>query len=143
MPTQQFQQQEQGYHQRRRTLPELKPYVVYAGDDMARAFQVSALPGWPFLNYWVEYPPVFPFLAELLYRSAPTSETLNRYRELVFASADGMASPIRTGVFQYWRDPSCIFTCAGLLPGSPPGPPPRPGTITVAPGLSRIRSTRP
>ena len=33
-----------------RTLPDLRPYVVYADDDVARAFQVSALPTLYFLD---------------------------------------------------------------------------------------------
>jgi hypothetical protein len=33
-------------------------------------FQVSSLPGWPFFDYWVEYPPVFPFLNVVINRLA-------------------------------------------------------------------------
>lgn len=36
--------------------------------DLIHFYQLAALPGLPFINYWVEFPPVFPFLSELLYR---------------------------------------------------------------------------
>ncbi|TLN26689.1 hypothetical protein FDZ74_01690, partial [bacterium] len=36
--------------------------------DFVTFFSVAQIPGWPFLNYWVEFPPLFPFLSELLYR---------------------------------------------------------------------------
>jgi hypothetical protein len=34
--------------------------------DFIHYFEISRLPGLPFLDYWVEYPPVFPFLAKAL-----------------------------------------------------------------------------
>ncbi|MBZ4418297.1 TlpA disulfide reductase family protein [Myxococcus sp. RHSTA-1-4] len=34
----------------KRTLPDLRPYVVYANDDVARTFQVTALPTLYFLD---------------------------------------------------------------------------------------------
>jgi len=36
--------------------------------DFVTFFRVTQIPGWPFLNYWVEFPPVFPFLSEILMR---------------------------------------------------------------------------
>jgi hypothetical protein len=36
--------------------------------DFVTFFSVTQIPGWPFLNYWVEFPPVFPFLSEILMR---------------------------------------------------------------------------
>jgi hypothetical protein len=41
--------------------------------DMIHFFQQAGL-GWPFFNFWVEYPPVFPFLSALLYRLSGESE---------------------------------------------------------------------
>jgi hypothetical protein len=49
-------------------------------------------PGGNPLIVWNQPHPVY--LCELLYRNSPTPETLNRYRELVFATADGLASMV-------------------------------------------------
>ncbi len=38
--------------------------------DLAHFHGWAALEGWPFLNYWVEFPPAFPFLNAALYRLA-------------------------------------------------------------------------
>ncbi|HQN43413.1 MAG TPA: hypothetical protein PLA25_04725 [Anaerolineaceae bacterium] len=36
--------------------------------DFQHFFNLAAIPGWPYLDHWVEFPPIFPFLIELLYR---------------------------------------------------------------------------
>lgn len=46
------------------------PEGVRGYGDLYNFFQVSSLPGWPFFNYWVEYPPVFPFLNAAVNRLA-------------------------------------------------------------------------
>jgi hypothetical protein len=38
--------------------------------DFIHFFQLASLPGWPFINYWVEFPPLFPFFSTVLYRLA-------------------------------------------------------------------------
>jgi hypothetical protein len=38
--------------------------------DFQHFYNLAAIPGWPYLDHWVEFPPVFPFLIELLYRAA-------------------------------------------------------------------------
>jgi hypothetical protein len=40
---------------------------LYGFGDVQRYYDVAALPGLPFFTYWVEYPPVFPFLCTLIY----------------------------------------------------------------------------
>lgn len=35
--------------------------------DLHHFFELARLPGLPFIQYWVEFPPIFPFLAKLLY----------------------------------------------------------------------------
>lgn len=36
--------------------------------DFVNFFLVAQIPGWPYLDYWVEFPPIFPFLSEILFR---------------------------------------------------------------------------
>ncbi len=38
--------------------------------DLGHFYGWAQLAGWPFLDYWMEFPPLFPFLGELLYRLA-------------------------------------------------------------------------
>jgi hypothetical protein len=38
--------------------------------DLNQYFAVGGLNGWPFINYWVEYPPILPFINALTYRLA-------------------------------------------------------------------------
>ncbi|MGA2112509.1 MAG: hypothetical protein ABSG98_10240 [Anaerolineales bacterium] len=47
--------------------------------DLAHFYELAQLPGLPFINYWVEFPPVFPFLSELLYRVAGGHEPAYDY----------------------------------------------------------------
>lgn len=42
--------------------------ALHGYGDFMTFFSVAQIPGWPFLDYWVEFPPVFPFLSELLFR---------------------------------------------------------------------------
>jgi Glycosyltransferase family 87 len=35
--------------------------------DLHHFFELARLPGLPFIHYWVEFPPIFPFLAKLLF----------------------------------------------------------------------------
>lgn len=45
--------------------------VFYLGPDafgdQGEYFSIASLQGWPFFHYWVEYPPVFAFVNELIY----------------------------------------------------------------------------
>jgi hypothetical protein len=43
---------------------------LYAYGDFDHFFHLAALPGWPFFNYWVEFPPIFPLLSATAYRLA-------------------------------------------------------------------------
>ena len=36
--------------------------------DSYHFFELAALPGWPYFDHWVEFPPVFPFLSETIFR---------------------------------------------------------------------------
>jgi len=46
------------------------PYAYYGYGDIPIYFEWSSLSGWPFIDFWVEYPPLFPFISKLLYMIA-------------------------------------------------------------------------
>ncbi len=35
--------------------------------DFFHFFQLGQLPGWPYINYWIEFPPVFAFIIKIFY----------------------------------------------------------------------------
>jgi hypothetical protein len=77
------------------TLPAARAIARSRGLEGARWPKMTApqgreSPGGNPLIVWNQPHPIH--LAELLYRQAPTRATLERYRELVFASADAMSS---------------------------------------------------
>jgi hypothetical protein len=52
-------------------------------------FELSALPGWPYLAHWVEFPPVFPFLSELIFRIANGKQhVFSTLLVVLFSAAD-------------------------------------------------------
>ncbi len=45
------------------------PYeALKAYGDLWNFYRLAATPGWPYLDYWAEFPPLYPFLAEVFYR---------------------------------------------------------------------------
>lgn len=57
--------------------------------DFPTFYQISGLPGWPFVDYWVEFPPVFPFLNAMLHRLAGGQEHVFDYLLfIILLSAD-------------------------------------------------------
>lgn len=48
-----------------------QPYTALWGyGDSIHFFELAGLPGWPYLAHWVEFPPVFPLLSEIIFRVA-------------------------------------------------------------------------
>ncbi|GIV64755.1 MAG: hypothetical protein KatS3mg046_015 [Bellilinea sp.] len=46
----------------------LIPTSYYGFGDLPVYYEWTSLPGWPYINYWVEYPPLFPFLSEVVFQ---------------------------------------------------------------------------
>jgi hypothetical protein len=65
----------------------LLPYSAYLGfGDQLNFYRIAQLPGWPFFQYWAEYPPVFPFLSAGIYRLAAGNEQVYCYTLSVILS---------------------------------------------------------
>lgn len=50
------------------------------------------MPGWPYLHHWSEYPPIFPFLAEILYSLSGASEPVFVYLLVLLLLATDIAN---------------------------------------------------
>ena len=59
--------------------------------DFIHFFRIANLAGWPYIHYWSEFPPIFPFLGELIYRlSAGRETTFDTLLILVLTVADAL-----------------------------------------------------
>lgn len=47
--------------------------------DFATFYNVASIKGWPYLNFWVEFPPLFPFVSGILFRLAAGREYVYDY----------------------------------------------------------------
>ncbi|HEX2981293.1 MAG TPA: hypothetical protein VHO48_13570 [Anaerolineaceae bacterium] len=68
------------------------PDTIYGLGDVRDYFAVAGLNGWPFFNYWVEYPPLFPFLIKSIHQLTGGQEFLFTFLLLLVISAAGAAS---------------------------------------------------
>jgi len=70
-------------------LLELPMEGVVGYGDFRNYFLIVGLKGWPFINYWVEYPPLFPFLSASLFWLAAGQEHVYVYLlEFILLMAD-------------------------------------------------------
>ena len=67
----------------------LIPNDLYGAGDLPTYFRWAGLKGWPFFNYWVEYPPVFPFLNAGIFKLSSGQEFLYDFILLMLVSLMG------------------------------------------------------
>lgn len=59
--------------------------------DFIHFFRIADLSGWPYFHYWSEFPPIFPFLSELIYRlSAGRESTFDTLLILLLTGVDAL-----------------------------------------------------
>jgi len=51
--------------------------------DFVHFYKLASLPGWPFFQYWVEFPPIFPLLSSLIFRIAGGQQHIYLYIFLI------------------------------------------------------------
>jgi len=69
------------------------PYDGLRGyGDFIHFFDLASLPGLPYLQYWAEFPPVFPFLSELLLALAGGQEHVYSYLLILLLFAADLGS---------------------------------------------------
>lgn len=51
--------------------------------DLGNFFRLAQIPGWPYLHFWSEYPPLFPFFSKIIFFLAGGKETVYVYALLL------------------------------------------------------------
>jgi hypothetical protein len=62
---------------------------LYGFGDLHTHYGTAGLNGWPYINYWHEYPPVFPFLNTAIYRLASGNEVVYDFMMVFLVSLAG------------------------------------------------------
>lgn len=62
--------------------------------DFYHFFNLAEIPGWPYFNHWSEFPPLFPFLIEILYQIAGGTRHVFVYLLFILVSAADIANLI-------------------------------------------------
>jgi len=70
----------------------LIPNNLYGFGDLPQYFKVASLPGWPFFNYWVEYPPIFSFINSGIYKLVSGGQFVYDFLLVGLISLAGAAS---------------------------------------------------
>ncbi len=68
-------------------LASLPPEALRGYGDAWNFQAQAALPGWPYLHYWTEFPPLFPYLSAALWRLAGGREYTHLYLLVLLFSA--------------------------------------------------------
>lgn len=88
--------------------------------DLINFYHLAAIPGWPFVHYWVEFPPIFSFLNKLIYLGVDGKENPFVYVLVaIFTAADVFSLVFFSRLAQkLWPRPSAekrIFIFAFIL----------------------------
>ena len=82
--------------------------------DFINYFEISGLPGLPFIHYWVEYPPVFPFLAKGLHLVSGDQEHVFYYLlVLILSLADAGSLYLFIRLASRWFSPDQALLRSG------------------------------
>jgi hypothetical protein len=47
--------------------------------DLGNFFRLAQIPGWPYIHFWSEYPPLFPFISKIIFLLAGGKESIYVY----------------------------------------------------------------
>jgi hypothetical protein len=80
--------------------------------DFVTFYRVAQIKGWPYLNFWVEFPPIFPFISGVLFRLAGGREYVYDYLLaflLLLADAGSLVVLVSLAYTWWYFDPLAVF----------------------------------